>query len=168
MQGYCFYKITVNIRLPTLQSANSLRWHISVSFNLCTYLLIFVFWCSHLFLLSLAVLLIRDEDTYGEVAALRAILVFDQDAVFARVAGVNGGDGEAGKLARLKLQDVMIIRHHLSLVLQPGHFRHWVTRDITCEIQGLEQSRSDMYKLCIDNFTSDDGLQILFSTGKNY
>lgn len=50
-------------------------------------------------LFFLAGRLFRDEDTYGEVPALRAVLVLHQDAVLARVRDVDAGDGEAGELA---------------------------------------------------------------------
>lgn len=125
-----------------------LRRHLltgSVSLNPCTYLL--AFYCNPscvcCFLLFLDRHVIRDEDTYGEVAALCAILVLHQDAIFSRVTCVHGGDGEARKLARLELEDIVVVRHHLSLVLQPGHLRHGVSRDITCQIQGLEERCQD-------------------------
>lgn len=43
--------------------------------------------------------LIWDEDTYGEIAALRTVLVLYQDAVLAGVSRIDAGDGETGKLA---------------------------------------------------------------------
>lgn len=80
---------------------------------------------------------VGDEDTYGEVSALRAVLVLHQDAVLARVRRVHRGDGEAGELARLKLQDVVVVRHQLPLVLQPGDLRYRVAGDVAGEVQGL-------------------------------
>ncbi len=77
------------------------------------------FSCSHfwLVLFPLAVFLVGHEDTYGEVSALRPVLVLHQDAVLAGVSRVDAGDGETGKLARLKLENVVIVGNHLALVL---------------------------------------------------
>lgn len=61
--------------------------------------------------------LVWDEHTYGEVAALRAVLVLYQDAVLAGVSRIDAGDGETGKLAGLKLQNVVIVGNHLTLIL---------------------------------------------------
>lgn len=88
-------------------------------------------------LFFLAARLFRHEDTYGEVPAFRAILVLHQDAVLARVRCVHGGDGEAGKLARLKLEDAVIIGCDLPVVLQPGDLWHGVARNVAGEIEGL-------------------------------
>lgn len=80
---------------------------------------------------------IWEEDTYGEVPTLRAILVLHQDAVFAGVSRVDLGDGEAGELARLELEDVVVVRHHLAVVLQPGDLWDGVTGDVAGQVQGL-------------------------------
>ncbi len=70
-----------------------------------------------LVLFFLAGFLVWDEDTYGEVAALRTVLVLYQDAVLAGVRRIDAGDGETGKLAGLKLENEVIVGNHLALVL---------------------------------------------------
>lgn len=68
-------------------------------------------------LFFLAARLIWDEDTYGEVPALRPVLVLHQDAVLATVWRVHASDEEVGELARLKLEDDVAIRRDLFVVL---------------------------------------------------
>lgn len=93
-------------------------------------------------LFFLAARLFRDEDTYGEVPALCAVLVLHQDAVLARVRRVHCGDGEAGKLARRELEDDVVVRRDLPVVLQPGDFRHGLARDVAGEIEGLVEGQT--------------------------
>ena len=88
-------------------------------------------------LFILAGRLVRDEDTYGEVPALCAVLVLHQDAVFAGVRRVHGRDGEAGELAGHELQDAVVVGRELPVVLQPGDLWHGVARNVAGEIQGL-------------------------------
>lgn len=80
---------------------------------------------------------IWDEDTYGEVPALCAVLVLHQDAVLAAVRSVHAGDEEVGELARLELEDDVPVRRDLLVVLQPGDLRHGVTRDVARETESL-------------------------------
>lgn len=89
-------------------------------------------------LFFLAARLFGDEDTYGEVPALRAVLVLHQDAVLARVWRVHPGDGETGELARLELQDAVLVRCDLPVVLQPGDLWHGVARNVAGEIESLD------------------------------
>lgn len=93
-------------------------------------------------LFFLAARLVRDEDTYGEVPALRAVLVLHQDAVLASVWRVHGRDGEAGKLARRKLQNAVIIRDELLVVLQPGDLWHGIAGNVAGEIEGLREDNT--------------------------
>lgn len=88
-------------------------------------------------LLFLAARLFRDEDTYGEVSALCAVLVLHQDAVLARVWRVHGGDGEAGELARLKLEDAVLVGRDLPVVLEPGDLWYGISRNVAGEIESL-------------------------------
>lgn len=96
-------------------------------------------------LFFLAARLIRDEDTYGEVRALCAVLVLHQDAVLARVRRVYAGDGESGELARLELEDAVVVGRDLSVVLQPGDLWHGVARDVAGEIEGLVRGQRWYY-----------------------
>lgn len=150
-----------------------LRRHLltgSVSLNFCTYLLVCVFfYCNPGFvgccLLFLDRHLVRHEDTYGEVAALCAVLVLHQDAVFSRVTCVHGGNGEVGKLARLELEDIVVVGHHLSFVFQPGHLRHRVSWDITCQIQGLvEKGQDDIVSFYVCQVRTMASLRFLEAT----
>lgn len=93
-------------------------------------------------LFFLAARLIGDEDTYGEVPALCAVLVLHQDAVLARVRRVHTGDGEAGKLARLELEDAVVVRRDLPVVLQPGDLWHGVAGNVAGEIEGLVEGQT--------------------------
>lgn len=88
-------------------------------------------------LFFLAGCLFRDEDTYGEVPALRAVLVLHQDAVLASVRRVHAGDEEAGKLARLELEDAVVVGSDLLFVLQPGDLWHGIARNVAGEAEGL-------------------------------
>lgn len=88
-------------------------------------------------LFFLAARLVRDEDTYGEVPALCAVLVLHQDAVLAAVRRVHAGDEEVGELARLELEDDVPVRRDLLVVLQPGDLRHGVARDVARETESL-------------------------------
>lgn len=89
----------------------------------------------HLFFL--AARLIRDEDTYGEVPTLRAVLVLHQDAVLATVRRVDAGDEEVGELARLELEDDVSVRRDLFVVLQPGDLWHGVAGDVAGKTESL-------------------------------
>lgn len=97
-------------------------------------------------LFFLAGLLVRDEDTYGEVPALRAILVLHQDAVLAAVRRVDAGDEEVGELARLELEDDVPVRCDLLVVLQPGDLRHGVTRDVAGQTESLREETDTVKK----------------------
>lgn len=90
-------------------------------------------------LFFLASRLFRDEDTYSEVPALCAVLVLHQDAVLAGVRRVHAGDGEAGKLARLKFEDAVGVGCDLLVVLQPGDLWDGVTRNVAGEIKSLRE-----------------------------
>ena len=80
---------------------------------------------------------VRDEHTYGEFSTLCAVLVLHQDAVLAGISRVHLGDCKTGKLARLELEDVVVVRHHLPLVLQPGDLWNGVARDVAGQVEGL-------------------------------
>lgn len=88
-------------------------------------------------LFFLAARLVRDEDTYGEVPALRAVLVLHQDAVPATVGRVHASDEEVGELARLELEDDVPVCCDLFVVLQPGDLWHGVTRNVAGETESL-------------------------------
>lgn len=96
-------------------------------------------------LFFLAAHVLWDEDTYGEVPALCAVLVLHQDAVLAGIRCVHAGDGEAGKLARLKLEDAVVVRCDLPVVLQPGDLWHRVTRNVAGEIKSLREGQVTSY-----------------------
>lgn len=97
-------------------------------------------------LFFLAIRLVRDEDTYGEVPALRAVLVLHQDAVLAAVRRVHAGDEEVGELARLELEDDVPVRCDLLVVLQPGDLWHGVTRDVAGETESLREETATVKK----------------------
>lgn len=94
-------------------------------------------------LFFLASHLLGDEDTYGEVPALGAVLVLHQDAVLAGVGRVDAGDSEAGELARLELEDAVVVGRDLLVVLQPRDLRHRVARDVAGEVESLADGRTD-------------------------
>lgn len=91
-------------------------------------------------LFFLAGRLVWDEDTYGEVPALCAVLVLHMDAVLATVRRVHAGNGEAGEFARCELEDAVVVGRDLPVVLQPGDLWHGVARNVAGEIEGLRRT----------------------------
>lgn len=94
-------------------------------------------------LLLLLRFILWDVDTDGKLCRLCAILVLHQQGVFARVDGCNSSDGDAGKLAVLKLQCVMIIRQQRFIVLHPADLWNWITPYIASEVKGLKRVKRD-------------------------
>lgn len=93
------------------------------------------------FLLLLDLLLLRVVDADGELAGLRAVLVLDQEGVFARVRRGDGSDCDAGKLPVLELEFVAFVRHQLLVVLYPAHLRYGLAPHIASQVQGLKRKR---------------------------
>lgn len=106
-------------------------------------------------LFFLASHLLWDEDTYGEVSALGAVLVLHQDAVLAGVGRVDASDGEAGELARLELEDAVLVGCDLLVVLQPCDLRHWVARDVAGEVESLVERRTSRAAVSAFKFVKD-------------
>lgn len=97
------------------------------------------------FLLLLCLLVLWVVDADGELASLCAVLVLDQESVFARVSPGDRGDYDAGKLSLLKLEFVAVVRQQLLVILRPGHLRCGITPDIASQVEGLKRT----IKLCL-------------------
>lgn len=108
-------------------------------------------------LFFLAACLFGVERTYGEVSALCAVLVLHQDAVLARVRRVYGRDGEAGELARLKLQDAVLVGRDLPVVLQPGDLWHRVARNVAGKIESLGNEMESIILTSVNLNTFKEG-----------
>lgn len=93
------------------------------------------------FLLLLGLLVFWVVDADSKLASLCAILVLDQESVFARVGCGDGGDCDAGKLPMLKLEFVVVIRYQPFVILRPGHLRYRITPDIASQVQGLKKKK---------------------------
>lgn len=104
--------------------------------------------CRHLlaFLLLLVFLLLWVVHTDSELSSLCAVLVLDQEGVFARVRLSDGSDCDAGELPMLKLEVVVVIAHQLLVILSPAHLRHGVSPHVSSQIQGLRRKGGMMSK----------------------
>lgn len=74
----------------------------------------------------------------GELAGFCAVLVLDQQGVFARVRRGDGSDCDAGKLAVLELEVVVVVAHQHLFVLRPAHLRYGIAPHVASQVQGLE------------------------------
>lgn len=106
-------------------------------------------------LLLLLCFILWDVDTDGKLCRLSAILVLHQQGVFARVDGCNSSDGDAGKLAVLKLQRVVIVRQQRFIILHPADLGNWITPDVASEVERLKWMKRDKM--------SDHIINILFT-----
>lgn len=89
-------------------------------------------------LLLLALLLLGVVHADGERAGLRPVLVLDQEGVLARVGLGDGGDGDAGELAVLVRELVVVVAQQLLLVLRPADLWHGVTPHVSGQVQRLQ------------------------------
>lgn len=106
-----------------------------------SFLLYFITPHHPLALLPLLVLVFRVVDADSELACLCAVLVLDQEGIFARVRRGDGGDCDAGKLAALELEFVAFVRYQLLVVFHPAYLRHGLAPDIASQVQGLKRKR---------------------------
>lgn len=111
-------------------------------------------------LVLLALLFLRVVHAHGELAGLLAILVLDHQSVFARVGRGDRCDCDAGKLAVLKLEFIVLVGHELSVVLRPGDLWSGLTPHIPGQVQGLKDMKAFFrcmernqthYYLCVRN-----------------
>lgn len=89
-------------------------------------------------LLLLALLLLGVVHADGERAGLRPVLVLDQEGVLAGVGLGDGGDGDAGELAVLVRELVVVIAQQLLLVLRPADLGLGVAPHVSSQVQGLK------------------------------
>lgn len=107
-------------------------------------------------LLLLALLFLWVVHADSKRAGLCPVLVLDQEGVLAGVGLSDGGDGDAGKLAVLIRELVVVVAHQLLVVLCPADLGHGVTPHVSSQVQGLktENIGSDKEACCHDD---DDG-----------
>ena len=77
----------------------------------------------------------------GELSGLFAVLVLDQEGVFARVSRGDSGDCDAGEFAGLELEFVALVGHQLFVVLRPADLRYGLAPDVASQVQGLKGKR---------------------------
>lgn len=82
-------------------------------------------------------------DTDSKRSCLCAVLVLHQQGIFPRVGCGNSRDGDAGKLAMLKLQCVVLITHQRFFVLHPADLGNRITPHVASEVEGLKRERRD-------------------------
>lgn len=76
--------------------------------------------------------------TDGDLHKLTTVLVPHIDAVLARIIHRNTFNSEAGKLATLERDLIVVVRHNFLFILEPGDLRLGVTPYCTCQTQGLK------------------------------
>lgn len=89
-------------------------------------------------LLLLALLLLGVVHADGECTGFLPVLVLDQEGVLARVGLGDGGDGDAGELAVLVRELVVVVAQQLLLVLRPADLGHGVAPHVSSQVQGLK------------------------------
>lgn len=108
-------------------------------------------------LLLLALLFLWVVHADSKRAGLRPVLVLDQEGILAGVSLSDGGDGDAGKLAMLIRELVVLIAHQLLVVLCPADLRHGVTPHVSSQVQGLKTENIGSAEEACCHDDGDDG-----------
>lgn len=106
-----------------------------------SFLLYFITLHHPLAFLLLLLLLLWVVDADGEHASFCAVLVLDHEGILSGVCCCDSSDCDAGKLAVLELEFVVLVGHQFLVILRPAHLRRGLAPDIACQVQGLKRKR---------------------------